>query len=140
MSNPGPASTSTIHPQNLATNQALRLLAYYPQVSLAALGDAAVMPILNSSNYNATVVITANATKDIAAAELGIFTGPATTGTTVLTDGALSSQTTTTYVKSQAATSVAASLTAQNLYVNVSAVIAGGAVDVFVYGYDFSTF
>jgi hypothetical protein len=140
MANPGPASATTIHPQSLGSNQALRLLAYYPQVSLAALGDAAVMPIINSSNYNATVIITANATKDIAAAEIGIFTGPATTGTTVLTDGALSSQTTTTYVKSQAAASVTASLTAQNLYVNVSAVIADGAVDVFVYGYDFSTF
>jgi hypothetical protein len=140
MANPGPASATTIHPQNVQTNQALRLLAYYPQLSLNALGDAATAQIINSTNWNATIVVTANANKDISAGYLGVFTGPAGTGTAVLSNAALSSQSTTTYVKSQAATSVAASLTAQTLYFKVGTAVTGGAVDVFVYGYDFSTF
>ena len=39
MSNPGPASTQTNHPSNLASNQALRLLASAQGVNLNQVGD-----------------------------------------------------------------------------------------------------
>jgi len=42
MSNPGPASTQTIHPSNLASNQAIRLLGVLTGVNVNATGDNAI--------------------------------------------------------------------------------------------------
>jgi hypothetical protein len=45
MANPGPATTNTNHPSNLATNQALRLIASAEGVNLNSVGDT-IAPIL----------------------------------------------------------------------------------------------
>jgi len=143
MANPGPASTTTIHPSNLASNQAIRLLAYASAVPVSATGDAAVtLPINNTSSYNVQFVAITNANVDVSGGALAIWTAPAGTGTEIVTNASLTSNTSSTYVTNSTvvAGTKATRLTAQTLYVRVGTAVAGGTVDVFVYGYDFSEF
>ena len=60
MSNPGPASTQTNHPSNLATNQALRVLASAQGVNLNAVGDAIAAILNDSGNVSVQSIIVAN--------------------------------------------------------------------------------
>jgi hypothetical protein len=143
MANPGPASTTTIHPSNLASNQAIRLLAFASAVPVSQTGDAAVtLPINNTSSYNVQFVAITNANVDVSGGALAIWTAPAGTGTEIVTNASLTSNTSSTYVTNATvvAGTKATRLTAQTLYVRVGTAVAGGTVDVFVYGYDFSEF
>ena len=142
MANPGAASTSTIHPSNLASNQAIRLLAYGANVSINATGDAAVLSINNSSSFAVTNVIITNANKDVSAGYLALWTGPAGTGTEIVTNAALTSNTSSAFVTRSTVVSatLTTNLSAQNVYVKVGTAVSGGTVNVYVYGYDFSTF
>jgi hypothetical protein len=143
MSNPGPATTVSIHPSNLATNQALRVIAVQKGVNLANLGDVTV-PVLNSSSFAPATVVLANANasgsavSSISSVYLGVYSAPSKGGTAVLTDAALSSNTTTTAVTAVAASTVNLALNTPNLYVNIATATATGTVDVYVYGYDLS--
>ena len=65
MSNPGPATTQTNHPSNLASNQALRLLASAQGVNLNQVGDTAAKVISDSGNYSVQSIIVANASVDL---------------------------------------------------------------------------
>ena len=143
MANPGPASVSTIHPQGLTSNQAIRLLASATGVSLNVAGDAPqVMSVINSSTYNITNVVITNANKDVSAGYLAIWTQPAGAGTEVVTNAALTSNTASTYVtKSTVVTATGVlNLSAQNFYVKVGTAVAAGTVDIYIYGTDFSSF
>ena len=143
MANPGPASTTTIHPSNLASNQAIRLLAFASAVPISQTGDAAVtLPINNTSSYNVQNVAITNANVDVSGGALAIWTAPAGTGTEIVTNASLTSNTSSTYVTNSTvvAGTKTTRLTAQTLYVRVGTAVAGGTVDVFVYGYDFSEF
>ena len=94
MANPGAASTQTIHPSNLATNQAVRLLAYANNVPVSATGDAAVtLPVFNTSSYNVQFVAITNANVDVSGGALAIWTAPAGTGTEIVTNASLTSNT-----------------------------------------------
>lgn len=150
--NPGPATTTTPNttaelapvntlnkPVELGTN-ALRLLAVARGVSLAVTGDAAVMPVVNAAAWSAATVVFANglvsgASASVAAAGVGIFTGAGSTGTTVRTQGVLTSQAAGASIAAAAA-SAAVQSTAQSLFLNVGTALANATVDVFVYGYD----
>jgi hypothetical protein len=143
MANPGPASTQTIHPSNLATNQAVRLLAFANEVPISATGDAIVtLPVFNTASYNVQFVAITNANVDVSGGALAIWTAPAGTGTEIVTNASLTSNTSSTYVTNSTvvAGTKATRLTAQTLYVKVGTAVAGGTVDIFVYGYDFSEF
>lgn len=143
MANPGPASTQTIHPSNLASNQAIRLLAFASAVPISQTGDAAVtLPINNTSSYNVQNVAITNANVDVSGGALAIWTAPAGTGTEIVTNASLTSNTSSTYVTNSTvvAGTKTTRLTAQTLYVRVGTAVAGGTVDIFVYGYDFSEF
>jgi hypothetical protein len=142
MANPGPASATTIHPQSLGTNQAYRLLGYATGVSLAATGDVASFNVINSSTYNVTNVVITNANKNVSAGYLAIWTGPAGTGTEIVTNAALTSNTSSAYVTKSTVVSATgtANLSAQTFYVNVGTAVSGGTVDIYIYGTDFSTF
>lgn len=143
MSNPGPASASTIHPSNLATNQAIRLLAFASAVPISQTGDASVtLPINNTTSYSVQNVAITNANKDVSSGALAIWTGPAGTGTEIVTNAALTSNTGATYVTNSTVVSASknVNLSAQTLYVKVGTAVAGGTVDIFVYGYDFGEF
>jgi len=143
MANPGPATTQTIHPSNLATNQAVRLLAFASAVPISATGDSIVtIPVLNTASYNVQFVAITNANVDVSGGALAIWTAPAGTGTEIVTNASLTSNTSSTYVTNSTvvAGTKATRLTAQTLYVKVGTAVAGGTVDIFVYGYDFSEF
>jgi hypothetical protein len=143
MANPGPATTQTIHPSNLATNQAVRLLAFASAVPISATGDAAVtLPVNNTASYNVQFVAITNANVDVSGGALAIWTAPAGTGTEIVTNASLTSNTSSTYVTNSTvvAGTKATRLTAQTLYVRVGTAVTSGTVDIFVYGYDFSEF
>ena len=143
MSNPGPAITSTTHPSNLNSQQALRVLAVLKGVSTAAAADFAVQ-INNSALYVPVSVVVANAnnagaTQSVASVNLGIYTAKAQNGAAVLTAAALTGQTTPSYVTISTATNPNTALSAQTVYVNISTAYATATVDVYVYGYDLSS-
>jgi hypothetical protein len=146
MANPGPSSTTTIHPSNLATNQAIRLLAYASSagsVPISQTGDASVtLPINNTTTYAVTNVAITNANKDVSSGALAIWTLPAGAGTEIVTNAALTGNTSSAYVTNSTVVSATknANLSAQTLYVRVGTAVSGGTVDIFVYGYDFSEF
>jgi hypothetical protein len=135
MANPGPATTVTNHPSNLATNQAIRLLASYQGVNVNATGDT-VLPILNTGSYSVSNVIFTNASTSLTTAAAGLFTAPSAGGTGIVANAALSALTGATVVSQRTVASTAAQ-TGQNLYVNVgTAQGAAATMDVYVYGYD----
>lgn len=143
MANPGPSSTTTIHPSNLATNQAIRLLAYASGVPIGQTGDASVtLPINNTTSYAVTNVAITNANKDVSSGALAIWTAPAGQGTEIVTNAALTGNTSSAYVTNSTVVSATknANLSSQTLYVRVGTAVTGGTVDIFVYGYDFSEF
>lgn len=145
MSNPGPAITTSIHPQLLGSNQALRVIAMAKGVSVAALGDTSFKVIDTSAWVPVSVVIAnannAGANVDVSSVHLGVYTavgGAGGSGAAVLTTAALTSQTTQAYVTVSAATTPNTAETAQTLYVNQTSAVATATVDVYVYGYDLS--
>ena len=141
MANPGPASSISNHPQVLGTNQALRLIASAQSVNLTAAGDTASI-VLDVSKFVPTSVVIYNglnssgATTTIATATVGVYTGPAQTGSTILTTAALTSNTGGPYVTLTDSTNLNTAISnPTNIYVNVGTTIAA-TCDVFVYGYD----
>jgi hypothetical protein len=143
MANPGAATTTTVHPQVLSSNQAIRLIAYATSVSINATGDAAItLPVINTTSYNITNVIITDANKDVAAGALAIWTGPGGTGTEIVTNAALTNNTSSAFVTKSTvvAATGTANISAQVFYVRVGTAVAGGTVDIFVYGTDFTAF
>jgi len=138
MANPGPASSSPIHPQVLGSNQAIRLLAVFQGVNVNGTGDQAVLPIQNTTNYSVSNVVFTNASISLTTAAAGLFTAPAAGGTGIVANAALSALTGPTVV-SQRTVASTATQSAQNLYLNVgTAQGAAATMDIYVYGYDFS--
>ena len=135
-----PNSVTTIHPSNLATNQAIRLLAVATGVNVNATGDQAVLQINNSTNYSVSNVVFTNASVSLTTAAAGLFTAPSAGGTAIVSNAALSALTGSTVV-SQRTVASTATQSAQNLYLDVgTAQGATATMDVYVYGYDFSTY
>ena len=140
MSNPGPASTNTIHPQNVASNQAIRLLAVATGVNVNATGDVAVLPVVNTTNFSVSNVIFTNGSTSLTTALAGLFTAPSAQGTAIVANAALSGLTGSTVVSQRTVASTDTSAV-QNLYLNVgTAQGAPATMDVYVYGYDFSNY
>jgi hypothetical protein len=136
MSNPGPASTQTAHPSNLATNQALRLLASAQGVNLNSVGDTVANIVNRLGNISVQSVIVANASVDLTTAELAVYTGPGATGTAVKTAYALTGNSASDKVVITAASDTDA-LTVDKLYIRcTTAQGAAATADVFLYGYD----
>lgn len=136
-SNPGPAVTVSAHPSNLASNQAVRLLAVYKGVNANVTGDT-VLPINNSSSYSVKFVVFTNASVSLTTAAAGLFTAPSAGGTAIVANAALSALTGSTVVSERTVASTAAQ-TGQDLYINVgTAQGAAATFDAYVYGYDFS--
>jgi len=135
MANPGPAVTSSAHPQLVGSNQALRLLAVYQGVNANATGDT-VLPIINSTSYSVKNVVFTNASISLTTAAAGLFTAPSAGGTGIVANAALSGLSASTVVSERTVATTAAQ-TAQNLYVNVATAQGAAATfDVYVYGYD----
>ena len=136
MANPGPASSTTNHPSNLATNQALRLLASAQAVNLNAVGDT-IAKLLNDSGFvSVQSIIVANASVDLTTAQLAVYTGPGATGTAIKSAYALTGNSTSAKVVVTAATSTDA-IDVSELYIRcTTAQGAAATANVFIYGYD----
>jgi hypothetical protein len=135
MSNPGPASTQTNHPSNLATNQAYRLLASAQGVNLNSVADT-VAAIVNSSSYSVQDIIVANASVNLTTAQLAVFSGPGGTGVAVKTAYALTGNSASDKVVVTVASDTD-SLTGDNLFIRcTTAQGAAATADVYIYGYD----
>ena len=133
--NPGAAQTTSNHPSNLATNQALRLIASAQSVNLNSVGDT-LANILVSGRVSVQSIIVTNASVDLTTAQLAIYTAPAAGGTAVKTAYALTGNTTAAKAVVTAATSTDA-ITGLNLYIrNTTPQGAAATADVFIYGYD----
>lgn len=154
--NNGPAalitqqSTAVIAPSNttgLPTPQgsnALRLIAVYRNMPVSGLGDI-VLPVINASAWAPTTIAITNSlvsgvSGSTAAATLSINGGPGVTGTSFRASAALTGQTTSTVFTVAASATTNVLQTTQNVYVNVTVAVAGGTVDLFVYGYDCSAY
>lgn len=135
MSNPGPASTQTIHPTNLATNQALRLIASAQGVNLNSVADT-IAPILAAGSVSVQSIIVANASTNLTTAQLAVYTGAGATGTAVKSAYALTGNSSSAKVVVTAATSTDA-VSGTPLYIRcTTAQGAAATADVFIYGYD----
>ena len=136
MANPGPASSTTNHPSNLATNQALRLLASAQAVNLNAVGDT-VAKLLNDSGFvSVQSIIVANASIDLTTAQLAVYTGPGATGTAIKSAYALTGNSTSAKVVVTAATSTDAIDVSERYIRCTTAQGAAATANVFIYGYD----
>ena len=136
MSNPGPASTQTIHPSNLASNQALRLLASAQGVNLNQVGDTVAQILNNSGRYSVQSVIVTNASVDLTTAQMAVYTGAGATGTAIKSAYALTGNSTAAKTVVTAATSTDA-VSGTPLYIRcTTAQGAAATADVFIYGYD----
>jgi hypothetical protein len=138
MANPGPASSSPIHPQVLGSNQAIRLLGVATGVNVNATGDQATIAIINTTNYSVSNVVFTNASVSLSSSAAGLFTAPSAGGTAIVSNAALSALSASTVVSQRTVASTAIQ-SAQNLYINVgTAQGATATMDVYIYGYDFS--
>ena len=138
MSNPGPASTQTNHPSNLATNQAYRLLASAQGVNVNAVGDTVAAILNDSGSYSVQNIIVANASINLTTAELAVYTGAGATGTAIKSAYALSGNSSSAKVVETAAT-VTDAQTTDKLYIRCTTVQGAAATcDVYIYGYDLS--
>ena len=136
MANPGPASSTTNHPSNLATNQALRLLASAQAVNLNAVGDTVAKLLNDSGSVSVQSIIVANASVDLTTAQLAVYTGPGATGTAIKTAYALTGNSSSAKVVITAATSTDA-IDVSELYIRcTTAQGAAATANVFIYGYD----
>jgi hypothetical protein len=147
--NPGPAQTQTPNtvaelipvntlqkPVEVGANDN-RLLAVARAVNVNALGDAAVMPVINAATYAVTAVLFANSSISLTTAAAGLFTAPAAGGTAIVANAALSALTGPTVVSSRTVTNGTVIFSGQSLYLNVgTAQGAAATMDVFIYGYD----
>lgn len=133
-----PNIVTSSHPQQISSNQAIRLLAFVQGANLNATGDTAVLPIINSTSYSVSNVILTNASTSLTTAAAGLFTAPSAGGTAIVANAALSAATGSTVVSQRTVASTAVQ-TSQNLYLNVGTAQGAAATgDIYVYGYDFS--
>lgn len=164
MANPGPSTTVTTNSQAVTApivtplsnanagpvqgTNALRLIAAARGVSLAATGDAAIIPVINTSLYNPLYVSVTNSQLagvggSIATAAISVNTGAAVTGVSIVANAALTTQTSqyvvtkSTVVAGTLTTAIPVTLgTNQNIYINVGTALATATCDVFVWGFD----
>ena len=142
--NPGPAVTVSAHPQNVTTNQTLRLLAVLKGVN--ANNTAALpMQVINSTNYSVKSLIVTNLNNaGVAVTPTGLALGVATTsgGSTLFGAITASNLATTNGIYFSDALAQAVTAAGPNLYLNITAglttPVVGATIDVYVYGYDFS--
>ena len=133
--NPGAAQTTTNHPINLSSNQAIRLIGSAQSVNLNSVADT-VAQILVAGRVSVAYVLVTNASTSLSTAQIAVYTLPAAGGTAVLSATALTGATTAAKVVNTAATSTDA-ITGLNLYIrNTTAQGAAATADVFIYGYD----
>ena len=149
MSNPGPSTTITLNTTAvMATDnvvgkfignlgdQAIRCLGQLRGANANITTDQVIL-INNSAKYAISAIVYTNASASLTTASGGLYTGAAKTGTTIVTNAALSGLTAATVVTYPTVASTATLLTAQQIYFALTtAQGASATVDVYIYGYD----
>ena len=140
MANPGPASTTTIHPSNVASNQAIRLIGVLVGANLGqGASTDLVIPVQNSANYSVSNVIVTNASASLSSATIGLYPGANAQGTAIVAAATALSANTAASVVNQLTVASTATQAGQNLYVRIGTAQTATA-DIYVYGYDFSNY
>lgn len=144
MANPGPASTIAAHPQNVLTNQALRVIGTIKNVPANAVASYAI-PVTNTSVFLLQSLIVTNLNLNGASVTpTGLAMGiSATSGGSSLYGSITAANLSTPQgVSLVAPTASTTANTVQNVFLNVTAALTtavpGATFDVYVYGYDFS--
>jgi hypothetical protein len=138
MSNPGPAITLNTPLQNLASDQAIRLIGKINGASLTVVGDN-IIPCINTSSFSVTAVIVTNASASLAQAQGALYTAPAAGGTAIVTAAALSGATTAAKVVAHTVASTD-NPSVNTLYYRCTTInTAAATADVYVYGYVFDS-
>jgi hypothetical protein len=146
MSNPGPAVTTSGHPSNVTTDQAIRLLAVVKGVNSNFVGSTAIQ-VNNTNNYLPITAIFTNAnnagaTVNESSTAASVYTAPGGSGGTgveVIASTTLANLTAPAGTQVVSAYESSLAFSAQTLYVYVgtaSGVV--GTFDLYIYGYDFS--
>jgi hypothetical protein len=142
--NTGPASTVSIHPQNVLTNQAKRLLGVLQGVSPNAVGSYP-MQVINTAKYLFTDVNVTNLNNGGAnVVPTGLVLNVSTTqgGASAFAAIAATNLTTPLGIVTGQANAQTTLVTGQQLWVNVTTPLTtpsiGATVDVYVYGVDFN--
>jgi hypothetical protein len=156
--NPGPASLQTpqteavLAPVNTGANlsapqglAALRLLGIIKGLSLSGTGDVATISIINANPWVPVSIAFGNAlvsgvSGSVAAANLGVFTAAAAGGSAIRAAAVLAGSTGSTTFVTAATAVTAVTQTVQTLFVNQTVAVAGGTIDVYLYGYDLSPY
>jgi len=139
MSNPGPNIQVGSNTQNPSMAQAIRLLGVAKGVNVNATGDQAVIQLINTTTFSVYTVVFVNASISLTTAAAGLFTAPGAGGTAIVANAALSGLTGPT-VRSDRTVASTATSTVDYLYLNVgTAQGAAATMDVYIYGYDFSS-
>ena len=144
MANPGPASTINAHPNNVLTNQALRVIATIKNVPANAVANYPIQ-VVNSSVFLLQSLIVTNLNNNGASVTpTGLAMGIATTsgGSSLYGSITAANLSTPQGASLVAPTAQTTANTVQNVYLNVTAALTtavpGATFDVYVYGYDFS--
>ena len=138
MANPGPAVTTSQHPQLVGTNQAIRLLAVKQGVNANATGDN-LLQVINSSNYSVYQVVVVNASISLTTATFAVYTAAAKGGTAIVAAATALSPNTGATVVNPYTVAATATQSGQILYVNIATAQGAAATfDIYIYGYDFS--
>ena len=144
MSNPGPAVTTSSHPSNVTTSQALRVIATLKNVNANAIANYP-MQVNNSSVFlPQSLIVTDLNNAGASVTPTGLALGVATTAGGSSLYGAITAANLSTPqgVSLVAPSASTTATTVQTLYLNVTAglstPVTGATFDVYVYGYDFS--
>lgn len=144
MSNPGPASTNSAHPQNVLSNGALRVIATIKNVNANAVANYPIQVINSSVFLPQNLIVTNLNNSGASVTPTGLAMGVATTSGGSSLYGAITAANLSTPQGASvvAPTAQTTGTTVQNLYLNVTAALStavvGATFDVYVYGYDFS--
>lgn len=139
MANPGPATTVTPNYPLINSQQAIVCIGFIKGASVAAAGDTAFQVNSGITSFVPTQVVSTNANVTQATATVGIYTAPAQGGTAILTTGALTGVTTTTFAFVRAATAATALVTVPSggsLYLNVGTTVAAATSDHYLFGFN----
>ena len=133
-----PATQTSNHPQNVLTNQALRLLGSAQGVNMNYVGDTVANIVNASGAVSVQKIVVANASVNLDTAQMAVYTAPAAGGTAVKTAYALSGNSSSAKVVATDPTSTDV-ISGSKLYIRcTTAQGAAATADVFIYGYDLS--
>ena len=142
MANPGPSTTVEVYDQTLTTRMAKRVLFQQKALSLSAVADTQVNILGFGTNFCITDVVVSNSsgtTINVAAGAIAVYTQPAAGGTALLAATTLTGLTTGLLAFNATVSAPWAEVFAQpQAYLRVTTAVAGGQVDVTVFGYDLS--